>query len=193
MGRPPRARQLVLEAAQRLVAMRGAGCLTFEELAQESGVSRGGITYHFPTKEDLLKALLEQDLMQWQEEEARHIPTDAKPCTANLIAHIRAATQLKPERRRFVSGMLSAVMLEPSLLDLVREFHNERIEQLQWTDAELHRFMLRLAADGLFWMELFQCYELPIAARKRLIETMEQMARDLADAPDDSATTGTRA
>lgn len=193
MGRPPKARQLVLDAAQRLVAMRGAGCLTFDALARESGVSRGGITYHFPTKEVLLKALLQQDLVQWQQEEGRQAPTGTNRCTANLIANIRAATQLKPERRRFVSGMLSAVMLDPSLLDPVREFHNERIDHLQWTDTDLHRFMLRLAADGLFWMELFQCYELPPAARKRLIEMMEQMARDLADAPDDGAATGTRA
>lgn len=189
MGRPPKAKQLVLEAAQRLVAARGAGCLTFEELAQESGISRGGITYHFHTKEHLLKALLKQDLEQWQEE-ARLAPTGTDPCTANVIANIRAATQLKPERRRFVSGMLSAVMLDPSLLESVREFHGERIANLQWTDIDMQRFVLRLAADGLFWLEVFQCYDLPPDIRKRLVALLEKMARDLADAPCDDINSG---
>jgi AcrR family transcriptional regulator len=179
----------VLETAQRLVAMRGAGRLTFEELAQESGVSRGGITYHFPTKADLLRALLEHDLEQWQEEEVRLTPTDTDPCTAKVIASIRSATQLKPEHRRFVSGMLSAAMLDPSLLDPARCFHNERIAQLEWTDTDLRRFVLRLAADGLFWLEMFQCYEFPPAARKRLVQLLEEMARDLADTPDEDTKT----
>lgn len=181
MGRPPKARQKVLETAQRLVAGRGAGCLTFEELAQESGVSRGGITYHFPTKDHLLRALLQHDLEQWQEEEIRLAPADTDTCTAKVIANIRAATQLKPEHRRFVSGMLSAAMLDPSLLDPVRCFHNERIADLEWTDTDLQRFVLRLAADGLFWLEMFQCYEFPLPVRKRLVQMMEKMARDLAD------------
>jgi len=190
MGRPPKAKRLVLEAAQRVVAARGAGCLTFEELAQESGISRGGITYHFHTKQHLLKALLKQDLGQWQEEEARLAPTDTDPNTANVIANIRAATQLKPERRRFVSGMLSAVMLDPSLLEAVREFHNERIVDLNWTDTDLQRFVLRLAADGLFWLEMFQCYDLPPEVRKRLVALLENMARDLADAPGEDTNSG---
>jgi AcrR family transcriptional regulator len=190
MGRPPKAKQLVLEAAQRLVAARGAGCLTFEELALESGISRGGITYHFHTKEHLLRALLHQDLEQWQEEEARLAPTDTDPCTANVIANIRAATQLKPERRRFVSGMLSAVMLDQSLLESVRDFHNGRIEDLTWCETDMQRFVLRLAADGLFWLEMFQCYDLPPDVRKRLVALLEKMARDLAETPVDDTNTG---
>ena len=57
MSRPPRARKQVLDAAERIVKAHGAANLTFEELVQESGISRGGITYHFATKDDLLRAL----------------------------------------------------------------------------------------------------------------------------------------
>lgn len=64
MPRPPKARLRVLDAAERIVKARGAANLTYDELVQESGVSRGGITYHFPTKDDLLRALIARDLEQ---------------------------------------------------------------------------------------------------------------------------------
>jgi AcrR family transcriptional regulator len=54
MARPLLTRDKILAAARRVVERDGAGALTFDELVKESGFTRGGITYHFPTKEDLL-------------------------------------------------------------------------------------------------------------------------------------------
>jgi hypothetical protein len=86
--------------------------------------------------------------------------------------------------------MLSAVMLDQSLLESVREFHNGRIEDLTWSETDMQRFVLRLAADGLFWLEMFQCYDLPPDVRKRLVALLEKMARDLAETPVDDTNTG---
>lgn len=61
MPRRPRARDQILDAARRIVESRGAGHLTYEELATESGIIRGGIPHHFPTKRALLKGLIEAD------------------------------------------------------------------------------------------------------------------------------------
>ena len=72
MPRAPKARAAILAAARRIVATRGAGHLTFESLSEESGVTRGGITYHFPSKESLLKGLVEDDLVQWDAVSAAH-------------------------------------------------------------------------------------------------------------------------
>ena len=65
MGRKPLARQKIMEASRQIVMERGAGCLTYDEIAVVSGVTRGGITYHFPAKQKLLKALVDEDLAQW--------------------------------------------------------------------------------------------------------------------------------
>ena len=62
MSRQPKARTKVLEAARKIVQESGAGALTFDELSRVSGVTRGGITYHFPTKDALLRGLLEHDM-----------------------------------------------------------------------------------------------------------------------------------
>lgn len=177
VARPPKARIKILEAAARIVRERGAANLTYEELVQVSGVSRGGITYHFATKEDLLRALIEHDLERSRTEEARQQVLAGGQPGAELIALIRTWSRPDSDRRRFVAGMLSAVAHDPDLLEPVRCHHRDESAQRCWDDAEIQRSVLRLAAEGLFWSELFGCAEIPAEQRPRVIARMEELAR----------------
>lgn len=178
MPRPPKARQRVLDAAERIVKARGAANLTYEELVQESGVSRGGITYHFPTKDELLRALIARDLEQGKSMEARQQSALGSEPGAELIALIRTWGTPDADRKRFVAGMLSAVAHDPSLLDPVRCHHQSECALRRWDDAEIQRSILRLAAEGLFWSEFFGCSEVPPEQRPRVLARMEQLARE---------------
>src|SRR5215469_14243714 len=55
-GQP--ARERLLDAAERLVLETGAGHLTLAAVAKFAGVSKGGLLYHFPSKDSLLEAML---------------------------------------------------------------------------------------------------------------------------------------
>ena len=57
---PGPARERILEAAERVVAEIGAARLTLDVVAQAAGVSKGGLLYHFPSKESLLGALAQR-------------------------------------------------------------------------------------------------------------------------------------
>lgn len=48
----------ILDAAENLIIARGVAGLTLEAAAREAGVSKGGLLYHFASKEALLEALL---------------------------------------------------------------------------------------------------------------------------------------
>jgi len=48
-------RRIILDAAMKLVARGGSG-VSIAEIAETAGVSKGGLLYHFPTKDDLLRA-----------------------------------------------------------------------------------------------------------------------------------------
>ena len=52
----------LLDAAERLVSEVGAGHLTLEAVARAAGVSKGGLLYHFPSKEALLQAMIDRHL-----------------------------------------------------------------------------------------------------------------------------------
>jgi AcrR family transcriptional regulator len=183
MGRVPKARCQVLEAAERVVRERGAAALTFDEVVAESGITRGGITYHFPTKDDLLRALVERDRERWEHNIAAHKARAGCPHSGDVIAYIRAAAEHDDEHRRFVAGMLSAVAHDERLLDGCRDLYRAEIGASRWTDDDLRRLILTLAADGLFWMEQFRFLDLPAGVRKRLIAMLEQLAREWTSAP----------
>lgn len=178
MSRPAHARTRVLDAARQIVMERGAGALTFEELAEVSGVTRGGITYHFATKQDLLRALIEHDLQHWDAAEAAHRPDDEPESLADLLAFLRVHTAPDTERRRFVSGMVGAAMHDPSVLEPARAYEAERFARVDGDEAALRQQLLRLAAMGMFWADFFHCPELPESLKKRLRELLEQLARE---------------
>lgn len=177
MGRAPLAREKILAAARQIVETDGAGALTFDELVRVSGVTRGGITYHFPTKEDLLRGLLEADFAQWDIAEAAHTPDDCDPETARLLGFIRTLIAQDESHRRFLCGMLSAATLDPALMDPCRQELRERLGRKQWTERDLRLHLVHLAAEGLMWQELFQMYSMPAPARARLVAVMEELAR----------------
>lgn len=69
MSRPPRARELVLDAFERLLVTEGERAATMDATARAAGVSKGGLLYHFGSKDALetgllerLHALVEEDL-----------------------------------------------------------------------------------------------------------------------------------
>ena len=181
--RPPKARNQILDAAERIVKARGAAKITYEELARESGVSRGGITYHFGSKEALLRAIVARDLANKCANESCMRATIGDDPGAELIAVIRQWSMPDPERRRFTAGMLSAVAHDPSLLDPIREHHRNECERQEWNPTAVQRAILRLAAEGLFWSEFFGCNEVPAEHRAALIARMEELAREWSAEP----------
>lgn len=58
MPRPPLAREKVLDAYEALVIADGERSATLEAVARAAGVSKGGLLYHFASKEELEAGLL---------------------------------------------------------------------------------------------------------------------------------------
>lgn len=51
-------RDAILKVACRLVRTMGASHLTLDAVAREAGISKGGLLYHYPTKDALIQAAL---------------------------------------------------------------------------------------------------------------------------------------
>lgn len=60
MSRPPKAREKVLDAFIRLLIDEGERATTLDATARAAGVSKGGLLYHFGSKEALESALIAQ-------------------------------------------------------------------------------------------------------------------------------------
>lgn len=60
MSRPPRARDSVLDAFEAILISEGERAATMDATARTAGVSKGGLLYHFGSKESLEDALVER-------------------------------------------------------------------------------------------------------------------------------------
>lgn len=58
MSRPPLARERVLDAYQSILIADGERAATLEAVARDAGVSKGGLLYHFASKDDLTAGLV---------------------------------------------------------------------------------------------------------------------------------------
>lgn len=59
-------RELILGAAVTLIAAEGLDALSFESLADAADLSKSGIIYHFPTRQDLLLAINQYFIDTWE-------------------------------------------------------------------------------------------------------------------------------
>ena len=74
-----RNRARILEAAEAVFAEQGAAAST-EEVASRAGVAIGTVFRHFPTKTDLLRAIM-KELLQRLTDEVRSLNADGDPGT----------------------------------------------------------------------------------------------------------------
>lgn len=57
---PPDTHTRILDAVERIIVQKGVTGLTLEAAAREAGVSKGGLLYHFGSKEALLTGLMQR-------------------------------------------------------------------------------------------------------------------------------------
>ena len=166
MPRPSRRSEL-LDAATAVVRRDGAQALTLDAVAAEAGVSKGGVLYHFGSKRALIEGLVDSWL---DDREARLEGSDF------ATAYVRACEA--EGSTAFGFGLLAALIEDPEVLEVARERQAEWMERmlggaLDRADA----WLVRLAADGLWYSDL-----LGIAApqgddRRRLVERLLALAR----------------
>jgi AcrR family transcriptional regulator len=58
--RSERSRSQILDSALKLFSHRGYGATSVRDIAEEAGLSKGNVYHHFPDKESIFRALLDQ-------------------------------------------------------------------------------------------------------------------------------------
>ncbi|HEY3698437.1 MAG TPA: TetR/AcrR family transcriptional regulator [Spongiibacteraceae bacterium] len=97
----PSSRDLLLDTAERLFAQRGIDAFSLREINEAAGLSSAAIHYHFKTKENLLRAILQRRLRPDVEREGQ--------------LHKLYAKHGKPKLRNIVEGLvlpLTIILLE---------------------------------------------------------------------------------
>jgi AcrR family transcriptional regulator len=191
MSRPAHARAAVLAAAESIVKDIGAAHLTYDELVRRSGITRGGITYHFPTKESLLQALVAHDLERWRTCLADKREQQQGPA-AELKAYIQSGTEPDDDSARLCAGLLSATASSKDLDAPWRGYFADLFRRLGTSPDPDTAWVLMLAVEGLFWLETLKLSPLDADTRERVVGRMMALADEAAGARDAASTPAER-
>jgi AcrR family transcriptional regulator len=173
------ARERILEAAERVVGDVGAARMTLDGVAQAAGVSKGGLLYHFPTKEALLGALAKRyvDGMIDCAEQAKSGmgekgSRDLRACIVGV---------LDPQQRAKVRGMGAALFAaaanDLTLLEVIRERIAHFTRQLEDSNVDFARAaIVTLAIDGLIMRESLRISCFTDEQRERVVQQLLQIA-----------------
>lgn len=146
-------RAALLEAATRVMRREGSARLTLDAVAREAGVSKGGLLYHFSSKEALLRALLDEHLGHFDEALRARQAEDAEPAGRWARAYLGLTLAENPASDPG-AALLAAVALDPELLSGVRDRYARWQACAEADDLPPGLgTLLRLAADGLWLAE----------------------------------------
>lgn len=178
MARPSQ-RERILDAAEQVVCTRGAARLTLDAVAAEAGVGKGGLIYHFPSKQALLKGLIGRLAANY---DASVTAAAADPDSARtpLGAHLRALIAAHERNQRLATALIAVAANEPALLTEVAVRQQEILARLLRGGAQGARAVaLTFAIDGLFLLEHLGLKPLRAADRARVLQTIQDMAAAL--------------
>ena len=172
-------RQLLLEAASQVVREAGVTRLTLEAVARTAGVSKGGLLYHFPTKNALIAGLVEDRLRRYDEaiEVAMAEDPDQGPGRW-LRAYVHLTFDPTPDNINLTAPLLAAAGENPELLAPVWAAFARWQERAVADGVDpVVATLIRLAADGLWFTDLFEAAPLSASLRAQASAALRDLAR----------------
>ncbi len=171
-------RKALLDAANRIVQQRGVECLTLELTAQEAGVSKGGLLYHFPSKEDLIKGMIQYYLDRFTEDfnKAAGQSGDSEAAGRWTRAYLYTTYEDNTRNPRMSSGLLAAVATNPTLLSPMQKTFQDWVQLLEQDGIDpTIAMIIRLAVDGLWMVDLFGLAPPDQKMREKVLQALNQL------------------
>ncbi|PLP99483.1 TetR/AcrR family transcriptional regulator [Cupriavidus pauculus] len=177
---------LLLDAAEAVVARDGAAKLTLDSVAAEAGVSKASVVYDHKTKQALIDALVHRAVAR-DNAFNRSAAEALGDVDASVIrGRIAAAAQPLPPQQRAVALSLCAALAQDAVLRQSMQSNQAEVIAALQRDAVQPRSALLayLALEGLKLLESLDFYTFPKKERDRLL-------RDIAGLVDQPVATAT--
>jgi AcrR family transcriptional regulator len=176
-------KERILAAAEQVVLRDGVGHLTLDAAAAEAGLSKGGILYHYPTRDALVAAMVARIIERFEEAIARHLPeagtAEAALPGAYARAYVRATVEpAVPGEERLGAALLAAAAAEPALLVPLQQAAGAWQARMVADGLDPARTTaIRMACDGLWMCDLFGLAAPTGALRASVAAALEQLTR----------------
>lgn len=177
-------REHILAAAAELAREKGAAHISIEAIAERAGLSKGGLLYHFPRKDALIQALVEQHMA-----EVDATLASVEAANGHRRSNVVARTFVEVHREAVChdktkfDGVLLALAENPHLLDPIRAHEARVVERIRKTasDPELSLVAVLLML-GIRTLYLFEMGDILSDAERAAV--LKRMLDLLAEEPE---------
>lgn len=144
-------REALLDAAECVLFERGTQALTLAAVAERAGVSKGGLLYHFPNKEALIKGLVARVIEEFDDLIASYddgAPGAYSRAYVEATFHVFTNGEAASTRRRW--SVITAAAADPELIAPLRAAMVRWHREDPGDPDPVNGMIVRLAAEGLW-------------------------------------------
>ena len=160
-------RDLLLQAALAIL-MDGEGVLTLDAVVKRSGISKGGLTHHFPTREALVEGVVDEIIKQFASAAAHLDPEKGKGGLKEAKAYVEGS--LEPSMRGSAADMARGLIRlygsdfrkDTPFLDPWRRLFASRLDRFRKAndlDGFARAAIVTLAVECFVLIDVFGLYE----------------------------------
>lgn len=153
--------------------------MTLDGVAQAAHVSKGGLLYHFPSKEALLSALAQryvESMANCVEQAKIHMgEIDDRDLKSRIVGILEQ--QPRAKMRGMGAALFAAAANDPTLLEVIRTRIAQHMKQIENSDVDFARAaIVTLAIDGLMMRESLRISSFTDEQRGRVVQQLLQIA-----------------
>lgn len=154
--KPEQMKARLLEAAEDIAAEKGVAAVTLDAVARQAGVSKGGLLYHYPTRQALIVAMGANMLARLDAVIKQHMTLDSEAVGRFTRAYIRSiADKGEPSyNMRAVGAYMMAMGTDEDLRQQWNDWLDAYLSHGDGAECSMSRSLARLAADGL-WLAAY--------------------------------------
>ncbi len=169
-------RRLILDTAKQITLSDGFNSLTLDAVAKKAEISKGGLLYHFPSKESLIKGLAQFIFDEFATNFYRYAESDPKK-TGKWSRALIAATKADIKNNAELNvGIIAASFLDPEVSTNISNDYNSILKKLEDDGINIvTTTIIRLALDGLYYSQTFDVASLEEARINKVINRLIEM------------------
>lgn len=173
-------KECIIEAAMGIARIKGARHLTIDAVTVKANLSKGGVLYHFPSKNALLIGLIAHMISTVRGRLDAHYKYFKNESNPTLQAVAALLEDILEDRLSVPIALLAAGAENPELLEPARTEINNIWQSIKSETAEVPRALVIWSAlEGLHYMDLLGITPEGRSLSRQCLNQLKIMIKDL--------------
>jgi len=168
-------KQVILDAAAEIGATADWHQVTFQAIADKTGLSKGGIIHHFRNKEELLDELVRQslaELTEWIQEEKKSTNKES-----SSMSYLRFVVKKSDDLhyQRVMKIIMQAVLINEHYRKGWDEWFSSQMDADIKGDENPNNLIIALVADGLWYAGNLGVYNISKSKKQQIVDKLQHL------------------